>query len=96
MDLNIREHIRPVSDFRKDTAGILKKLNTDRHPIVLTQRGRSIAVILDVETYERLEYESGLRKAVHEGLEDADKGRTIPHNQVMKEMRQRMRRRSEK
>ena len=85
MELSIKDHIRPVSDFRKDTAQLLKKLKQDRHPIVLTQRGRSVAVIIDVETYERLDYEHYVRRSMKRGLEDLKAGRSVPHDQVMKE-----------
>jgi antitoxin YefM len=88
MDLNIREHIRPVSDFRRDTAQMLKRLKDSHQPIVLTQRGRSVAVILDVETYERLEYEGRLRASYAEGVRDLDSGKTFPHTEVMKQMNQ--------
>jgi len=89
---NLSESIRPVSDFRRDLPQFLKKLQQNRHPIILTQRGRSVAVLIDIESYERLDYESRFRAAVREGLEDLQHGRTIPHEQVMEEMHKRLRR----
>ncbi len=91
MPFHIKDNIRPISDFRKDSAAMLKKLKENHHPIVLTQRGRSVAVIIDVDTYERLDYENEFRAAVHEGMEDVKQGRTISHEQVMKAMHERLR-----
>jgi antitoxin YefM len=96
MELNIKEQIRPVSDFRKDTAQMLKKLKENHHPIILTQRGRSVAVIVDVDTYESLDYENRLRQAYAEGIRDSEQGRTFPHEKVMKEVRELIKRKKTK
>jgi antitoxin YefM len=88
MDLNIREQIRPVTDFRKNTARLLKQLKEDHQPVILTQRGRGVAVIIDVATYERLDYEQHLRSAVREGLNELRQGRVVPHKEVIKEAHQ--------
>ena len=46
-----------VSDFRQDVAAVLKRLQDAPEPLIVTQRGRAIAVIQNLEAYE---------KAVHE------------------------------
>lgn len=86
MDIRPQEGIKPISDFRKDSARVLKFLRERREPILLTQRGRSVAVLLDVETYERLEYASGLRASYLKGVEDLKRGRSRPHEEVAKEI----------
>jgi antitoxin YefM len=84
---NIKESIRPVSDFRKDLPQFLKKMKEDHHPIILTQRGRSVAVLIDIESYERMEYESQFRASYYRGLRDIEQGRVVSHEKVIKEMR---------
>ncbi len=37
--------IIPVTDLRQDAASVLKKLQDSVEPLVVTQRGRAIAVI---------------------------------------------------
>ncbi len=85
---NVKESIRPVSDFRKDLQQFLKKLNEDHHPIILTQRGRSVAVLIDIESYERMDYESRFRASFHRGLKDIKQGRVVPHERAMREIRE--------
>ena len=46
--------IRPLSEFRANAAALIKQVRTTRRPLVLTQHGKSAAVLLDVEEYERL------------------------------------------
>ena len=87
MTLDIKEDIQPVSDFRKATARFLKRLATSHNPIILTQRGRSVAVIVDVDTYQRLEYESRFRASYFRGVKDLDQGRSISHRSLVKQLK---------
>lgn len=84
MDIRPVDGVKPISDFRKDSAGVLRQLRERREPILLTQRGRSVAVLLDVETFERLEYAAGLRAAHQRGVADLEAGRARPHEAVAK------------
>jgi prevent-host-death family protein len=52
--LNLVEDICPVSDFRKDITKFISKVAGSQKPIVLTQRGRSTAVLLDVNEYQNM------------------------------------------
>lgn len=84
MHINARQDVKPVSDFRKDTAGILKRLRETKQPVLLTQHGRSVAVLLDVEEYDNMEYDLELAQAIAEGFKDVSKGRTSAHRDVMR------------
>ena len=88
MSFSVKDNIRPISDFRKASAQMIKKLQEQHHPIILTQRGRSVAVILDVDTYERLEYEKSFRDSYFQGVKDAEQGKTTSHREMMKKLRQ--------
>ena len=90
MELNAREDVKPISDFRKDTAGVLKRLRETRKPVLLTQRGRSVAVLMDVDEFESREYDRRFAQAVAEGLDDVAKGRTQPHRVVERKLRKRL------
>ena len=50
----------PVTDLRQDTASILKRVESSSQPLVITQRGRSAAVMLSVDAYEHGEREREL------------------------------------
>ena len=78
--------IQPISDFRKGSARILRKLKETHRPIILTQRGRSVAVLINVDTYEKLDYERSLRQSFERGVHDIEQGRWSSNEQMMKEM----------
>lgn len=54
MHLKFTEDILPVTDFRNNAADILAQLTQSGRPILLTQRGRASAVLLDVREYQRM------------------------------------------
>jgi prevent-host-death family protein len=54
MHLKFTEDILPVTDFRNNAADILNQLAQTCRPILLTQRGRASAVLLDVREYQKL------------------------------------------
>lgn len=77
--------IVPVSDFRQNAAAVLKKLKTADGPLVVTQRGRAVAVMQSVEAYEKLERERELLRLLASGEREIAAGEGHTVNSVMKE-----------
>jgi len=53
--LHFDQDIQPLSDFRAGAASFIKQINETRRPIVITQRGKGVAVVLDVSEYEAMQ-----------------------------------------
>jgi predicted transcriptional regulator len=62
----------------------------DRIDRLASELGRSRAWVLNQATDRFLEYEEWFVQQVRDGIADADAGNTIPHNQVMAEMRRKI------
>ena len=77
--------IIPVTDLRQDAAGILKKLKESKGPLVVTQRGRAIAVIQSVDAYERGERERQLLRQLAAGERDIAAGAGRSLDEVLRE-----------
>jgi prevent-host-death family protein len=77
--------IVPVSDFRQDAAAVLKRLQSSAGPLVVTQRGRAVAVIQSVEAYEKLERERELLRLLAAGEREIATGEGYTLDSVMKE-----------
>jgi prevent-host-death family protein len=60
-------HIIPVTDLRQDAAAALKRVRTSKQPVLITQRGRTAAVMLSVEAYERGEHERRVLRLLARG-----------------------------
>ncbi len=67
-------NIIPVSDLRQDAAKLLKQLQNDKEPLIITQRGRARAVMLGVEAYEKLEYEKEILRLLAKGEKEIEAG----------------------
>jgi prevent-host-death family protein len=78
-------NIIPVSDLRQDAAKILKKLNKDNEPLIITQRGRAAAVLIGVEAYEKSELEKELLRLLARGDREIDLGEGYDLNTVLAE-----------
>ena len=64
----------PVEDLRQDTAAVLNRLQSSAQPLVITQRGRSAAVMLSVAAYERAERERELLRLLIRGEQEVMAG----------------------
>ena len=53
--VRVDEDIRPLSEFRAEVASFIKHIHETRRPMVLTQRGRGVAVLIDVHEFERMQ-----------------------------------------
>jgi len=77
--------IIPVTDLRQDAAAILKKLQDSPGPLVVTQRGRAIAVIQSVDAYEKSEHERDLLRILAVGEKEIGEGKGHSLSSVLKE-----------
>jgi prevent-host-death family protein len=77
--------IVPVSDLRQDAAAVLKKLQESREPLVITQRGRATAVLLNVDAYERSQRERELLRMLALGEKEIAKGQGYSLDSVLRE-----------
>ena len=53
--LHFDQDIQPLSEFRAGVASYIKQINETRRPLVITQRGKGVAVVLDVAEYEAMQ-----------------------------------------
>ena len=53
--LHFDQDIQPLSDFRAGAASFIRQINETRRPIVITQRGKGVAVVMDVSEYEAMQ-----------------------------------------
>jgi prevent-host-death family protein len=63
--------VRPITDLKVKSAAIVDQARRSKRPILITQRGRGVAVVVGLEDYERLMEELAFGRAVDEGAEQA-------------------------
>jgi len=75
--LRIEQDVQPVSAFRANAAKLIEQVQTHKRALVLTQRGRSAAVVLDPSEYDRLIETLDLLQDVHEANKQIAAGKGI-------------------
>jgi antitoxin YefM len=90
--IRFSEDIRPLSEFRANAAAFIEHVRTTRRPLVLTQHGRSRAVLLDVAEYERLVERAELLEDIRTAEGQLSRGEGVDHDQARDEVRSRLRR----
>lgn len=81
--LKLDEDILPLSEFRANAASMIEKIKEDHRPLVITQHGKSSAVIMDVSDYEQLIETIELLQEVNQAREQLEEGKGIDHEEVM-------------
>ena len=82
----IQEDIRPLSEFRTEMAGFVRQINETHRPMVLTQRGRGVAVLIGVEEYQKMQERLELLEDIYKAEAQIEAGEGIPHERVKEVM----------
>ena len=75
--------IIPVTDLRQDAAAALRRVNSTKEAVVITQRGRAAAVLLSLEAYERSEQERELLRLLVRGEQEIAAGKGYDLEEVL-------------
>lgn len=76
---NLVEDIKPVSEFRAQSAAVIAHVQRSQRPVVLTQHGRSAVVLLDVNVFEAMREEIELFRDLRTAEQQIDRGEGISH-----------------
>lgn len=86
MKAKLTEDVIPVTDFRANAAELIQKIKKTRRPLILTQHGRSAAVVEDMKEYEDRLERLELLEAIVRGLQAAEKGELVSHEEAMRQV----------
>jgi prevent-host-death family protein len=81
--------LKPVTEIKRHAVEIIGQLQADRVPVLITERGREAAVLLDVGTYKGMLKRLELLEAIAEGERAFLEGRTSTHEEVKARMAKR-------
>jgi prevent-host-death family protein len=85
--LKATEDLVPITDLRQNSARIVKRLRSERRPVIILQRGRSAAVMESVEDYEQRLERLELLESIVRGFQASHAGKVMSNQQVMRELR---------
>ncbi len=82
--IQLQEDIQPLSEFRSRVAFYLEKVNKDKRPLVITQNGKSAAILLGVTEYERMVDKIEILEDIKLAEKQISKGSGVNHSIVKK------------
>ncbi len=77
--IKIDQDIKPLSEVRTGIANIIKQVHDTKRPVIITQHGKSVAVLLDVCEYEMMQEKLELLTDVQLSLDQLQNGQGIDH-----------------
>lgn len=84
MNMNILRDIKPVTYLKSRTADLLKEINDNHRPVIITQNGEPKAVLQDPKSYEDMRNAIGILKLISQGEEEIRAGKSKPQEEVFK------------
>jgi prevent-host-death family protein len=82
--------ILPVSEFRANAAELIQQVRESGRPLILTQRGHSAAVLLDVAAYEQMLEELELLRDIRTAEKQVRAGKAVLNREAKTELRRRV------
>jgi|TARA_B110000211_G_C13874648_1_gene462389 prevent-host-death family protein len=86
--LHFEQDIQPLSDFRAGAASFIRQVNETRRPIVITQRGKGVAVVVDVAEYESMQEKIELLEEVQKAEAQLSAGLGVSSSEARKRILQ--------
>ncbi len=80
--LRIDQDIKPLSEVRNGMATYIKQIHETKRPLIITQRGKSAAVLVDVQEFEMMQEKIELLSDIHSSLNQLEKGEGINHEEA--------------
>ena len=87
MATKFSEDVVPLADLKTNPGRVVKQVSKTKRPVLLTSRGRGVAVIQSLGAYEDAEEEREFMRAVLTGLSDLESDREIELSDVRKRLR---------
>lgn len=85
-DVKYSEDVVPISDLKVNPGRIVNQVDKTRRPVLLTSRGRGVAIVESLKDYEAKIEEHTFLRGVVQGLMDIEEGREISLRDVKKHL----------
>ena len=82
MQIKFSEDVIPLSDLKVNPGRVVNQVRETHRPVLLTSRGRGVAVVQDLDDYEKAQEERAFIKAVAQGLLDIKNGNAMELSEV--------------
>ena len=88
--LKINQDIKPLSEVRTGIANFIKQVHDTKRPVIITQHGKSVAVLLDAHEYETMQEKLELLTDIQISLSQIEHGQGIDHEDAKEQVLKRV------
>lgn len=88
--LKINQDIKPLSEVRTGIANFIKQVHDTKRPVIITQHGKSVAVLLDAHEYEVMQEKLELLTDIQISLNQIEYGEGIDHDDAKEQVLKRV------
>ena len=81
--IQLDQDIRSISEFRANATGFINQVKKTKRPLVLTQHGKSSAVLLDVSEYDKLIDKVEVISDIRTAQKELAEGQGLEHDEAL-------------
>jgi len=89
--IRVTDDIRSLSNFRAEATTCIKHVHNTKRPMIITQRGKGVAVLLDINEYEALQDKIDVLQDVYRAERQIKSGETVSHVKAKENILKRLR-----
>jgi len=89
MSVNLKADIKPISYIKTNAADMMKYVNENKNPIIITQNGEAKAVLMDVDSYQDMQNAFSLMGIIKEAEKEIERKNYKESEVVFNELRKR-------
>ncbi|WP_304224775.1 type II toxin-antitoxin system Phd/YefM family antitoxin [Gracilinema caldarium] len=87
MTINFKNDIKPISYLKTNAAEMMKYVNENRNPIIITQNGEAKAVLMDIDSYQNMQNAFALLNIIKISEDEIKKGDFQDSEEVFTELK---------
>ncbi|HEY3824168.1 MAG TPA: type II toxin-antitoxin system Phd/YefM family antitoxin [Bryobacteraceae bacterium] len=72
--IDVSQDIQSMTTFKRNSAGLVKRMRKSGRPLVLTVKGKAEVVVMDAGTYQQLADRIDTVEGIRRGLAQAKRG----------------------
>ena len=80
-------NIKPISYLKANASDVVKQLQEQREPMIITQNGEAKMVVQDIKSYEQTQQTLALLKILALGQQQIQEGRVIEASAAITQIR---------
>lgn len=88
--LKIDQDIRPLSEVRNGMANFIKQVHDTKRPVIITQHGKGVAVLLGANEFEAMQEKIELLSDIQTSLNQLEKGAGISQTDAKEKLLKRV------